>query len=55
MLSCRAGRLTLDCEVEAEWGGAGNVAPRAGVRVRCYLQSYAITCAIAVRPLFVIN
>lgn len=47
--------LTLGCEVEAEWGGAGDVAPRAGVRVRCYLQSSAITCAIAVGPLFVID
>ena len=55
MLLPTASHLTLGCEVEAEWGGAGDMATRARMRVCSYLQSSAITCAIIVGPLFVIN
>lgn len=50
-----ATHLTLGREVEAEWRSPGDVATRAGVRVRSYLQGFAITCAITARLLLVID
>lgn len=55
MLLPGSSHLTLGREVEAKGRGAGNVATRAGVRVRGDLQGFAINCAITASPLFVID
>lgn len=50
-----ASHHTLGREVEAKRRRTGDVGTRAGVRVRGYLQGFAITCAITARFLFVIE